>query len=55
MYYLPATWHQRTFAEMDRGEKNKLSHRFKAFREFKSFREVDNDWVVMHLTTGDVR
>ena len=29
--------HQRTFAEMDREEKNKLSHRFKAFREFKAF------------------
>ena len=31
------TGHQRTFAEMDREEKNKLSHRFKAFREFKAF------------------
>jgi inosine/xanthosine triphosphate pyrophosphatase family protein len=26
-----------SFAEMDRAEKNKISHRFKAFREFKVF------------------
>eukprot|EP00601_Ochromonadales_sp_CCMP2298_P009023 CAMPEP_0173202616 /NCGR_PEP_ID=MMETSP1141-20130122/19072_1 /TAXON_ID=483371 /ORGANISM="non described non described, Strain CCMP2298" /LENGTH=209 /DNA_ID=CAMNT_0014128001 /DNA_START=139 /DNA_END=768 /DNA_ORIENTATION=- len=29
--------HDRSFAEMTREEKNKLSHRFKAFREFKAF------------------
>jgi len=27
----------RSFAEMEREEKNKLSHRFKAFRQFKAF------------------
>ena len=27
----------RTFAQMEREEKNKLSHRFKAFREFKAY------------------
>lgn len=29
--------YDKTFAEMDRTEKNKISHRFKAFREFKAY------------------
>lgn len=30
----------RTFAEMSKEEKNKMSHRFKALREFKSFLKI---------------
>lgn len=34
--FQPVGYHK-TFAEMERSEKNKISHRYKAFREFKSY------------------